>query len=125
MKTTPDYLVTSLNIIKGAAFEQFIFITDANGVAENLAADTLQAELRDRPGGTLLATFTCTTGTFPPYADNSQGWVKLTMADTVTTAIPTGYHRGTWALLMSESADNPTMVAAGPAEINQQPTVWA
>lgn len=113
---------TPIEIFRSTVFEHYVYIPSvtAPGTGQDLTGYTFKAELRNKPGGTLLATFTTAANSPPPGYHLAQGWVKLSLDDSVV--IPTGNYRGTWSLLASPTANNPYVVEAGPAEIFAQAT---
>ena len=115
-------LVMPLTIIRNTVFEDFLQLPSPLGGGQDLTGYDLQAQLVDKPGGTVLATFAC-SNTAPASNQNPTGWVQIRLDDSVV--IPTGYYRGTWSLLASSDASNPTVVAGGPVEIISQATTWA
>ena len=120
-----NYLVMPLSVFRGLSFTDYVFIPSPDSdLGQDLTDYTLLAEVRDRPGGTLLATFSLTKDTAPPGVQNGAGWVQIYLDDTDTTAIPAAYSRGTWSLLAGLSGVNPEVIAAGSVEILQSATTW-
>ena len=79
----------NLTIYRGDTFAQtFRFLDD--GVAEDFTGTTFLAQVREFPNAPTASNFTVT------ISDPPDGTITLTMADTVTTALP---HRGgSWDL---------------------------
>lgn len=117
-------IVMPITIYKGTVFEDYVYIPDeSTGNGQDFTGYEFQAQLKDRPGGTLLATFTVTADVAPPGVDDTQGWVQITLDDSVSIAA--GYYKGTWSLLAGAAATNPTLIAGGPVDIIGTATVWA
>jgi len=108
--------------VKGSTFADYILIPDdaGSGNGEDLTGATFKAELRDKPGGTLLETFTVTANSPPPNRPDTAGWVRISLDDGETAAL-TAY-RACWSLLIAKDATNYEMVAAGVANIIRQAT---
>jgi hypothetical protein len=111
----------SITLVRGVVNNFYVKVPDPADPSTglDLTSYTVKAEVRDKPGGTLLTTLTCTKSSPPPGTHETQGWVKMSVDDGATIA--DGY-RGTWSLLCGLNAGNYEIVAGGPADIISQPT---
>lgn len=118
-----QYLVMPITITRGLVFEDYVFIPNPmTKLGQDLSTANFKAQLKY--GSTLLGTFTCTLESPPDIPPGTKGWVKIRMDNTNTDSIPAGYTRGAWSLLASSDADNPNLIAGGPADIIQSATSW-
>ena len=107
--------VTNITIYRGVVFEHYVYIKDSAGRPQDFTGCTFSALLKDKPGGTTLATFEVNTDTAPEANVSSAGWVQVRLDNSVT--IPSQQYRGYWYLTISRTSGNPTIVEAGMADI--------
>lgn len=112
---TYDILVTNITIIRSLVHEHYTFVPDSTGAGQDFTGATIAAVMKDKPGGTTLATFACTPNVAPPGVGNAKGWIQTRLDNSIV--IPAGYTRGYWYLTVSLDTDNPAVVEAGIAEI--------
>lgn len=113
----------NLTITRSIVNTEHVYLPDPTNplIGLDLTGYTLKAEARDKPAGTLLCTFTCAANSPPDVNMLPNGWVKLSLDNSVV--IGAGY-RGTWSLLGSIGASDPVLLAAGQIEIFSQATTW-
>ena len=110
-----ESIVYPVTLYRGQVNEWYVFLPDTNGNPQDFTGVTLSAIVKDKPGGTTLATPTVTSDVAPSGLYASAGWIQMRVDNSVT--IPSGYYRGTWTLTASLDTDNPSVIAAGPVEI--------
>lgn len=72
-------------IWKGSSWARRLTITDLNGGAVDLSAYSAWSQLRESPGGTLLATLTV------EFVTGLTGVIDITLSSTITDILPTGW----------------------------------
>ena len=92
-----------LTIVSGDSFSREIIIEESDGTPIDLAAYTGYAEIRTRPGGDLLATFTV-------VIDAPLGKVTISLTTTQTAALP---GKGVWDLELNGGATNTHTIVTG------------
>lgn len=110
-----DTLSYPFTIFRGTVSEEYIFVPSDDGGGQDFTSVSFTAALKDRPGGTTLATFDVNPNVAPPGTTNTEGWIQIRLDD--STSITAGYHRGVWSLTVDLDGANPYVVAAGPVDI--------
>lgn len=96
-----------LMLYAGDSFARTFTLKDSNGVAIDLTGLTGRAQVRDRPGGKLLASFTVVV---TPLT----GTIEVSLTATQTRALTNG---GVWDLELDGGDTNTHTIVAGKVKI--------
>ena len=113
---TPKEL--NLHLRAGDSFARSVQLQEADGSPANLTGYTPRAQIRDRPGGTLLATLTTGVVGLP-----TDGIISYALTVTQTRALAAAEPGMVWDLEVDAGDTQTTTVAAGTVTICPEVTV--